>query len=102
VATEERDAAGDDVASKLDEARVALRRYLAALAESGEAASVHVDLPADPVEASYRVASLTRVSDPELQQLLDLESAGERLAALTTLLHREHRLLEVTMARKEG
>ncbi len=100
VDVERSDEPGNGAQAGLGETRDRLTAYLAALAESGETASVHVDLPSDPVEASYRVASLVRVSDPELQGLLDVESAAQRLTVLSALLRRERRLLEETMAWK--
>lgn len=74
----------------------ALRQYLAALAERGHEADVMVEIPAEPLAASYRVASLLRISAQEQQHLLEAPDAYERLAALEGVLGRERRLLEAT------
>lgn len=74
----------------------ALRRYLGALAERGHSADVMVDVPTEPLAASYRVASLLRISAQEQQHLLETPDAYQRLAALERVLRRERRLLEAT------
>jgi Lon protease-like protein len=53
-----------------------------------------VHLPVDPVARSYLVASLLRIDPPEKQELLELESAEERLGAEQQILRREIALLE--------
>jgi len=52
-----------------------------------------VRLPVDPVARSYVVASLLRIDMPEKQQLLEIDSASDRLAAEREILRREIALL---------
>jgi Lon protease-like protein len=52
-----------------------------------------VHLPVDPVARSYMVASLLRIDTPEKQQLLEIGSASDRLAAEREILRREIALL---------
>ncbi len=91
----------DPVGAGAEEARAdavrALRGYLAALAERGDRADVHVTIPTEPVAASHRVASLLRVSPPEVQFLLEAVPAAERLRQLAAVLVRERGLLAATM-----
>lgn len=83
--------------ARRDEAVAALRAYLGALAEFGEGADVLVEVPDDPVAASYRLTSLARVSEPERQELLDQPATAERLGRIAGLFERERRLLVATM-----
>jgi uncharacterized protein len=53
-----------------------------------------IDLPDDPVAASYLVAAGLQVDLAEKQRLLTIPSAAERLAAEGALLRRELALLE--------
>lgn len=80
----------------------ALRRYLALIAESGEAAEVHVSLSGEAASASYEVASLMRISNPERQELLELPTAGARLDRELALLGREISLLERVLTKDGG
>lgn len=79
-----------------------LRRYLALIAESGEAAEVHVSLSGEAASASYEVASLMRISNPERQELLELPTAGARLDRELALLGREISLLERVLTKDGG
>lgn len=51
-------------------------------------------LPADPVARSYFIASELGIDPPEKQVLLAIESADERLEAISTILRRELALRE--------
>lgn len=78
----------------LDDVRSALKRYLVVSAEAGEGGDIHFELSADPVAASYQVASLMRLVHPERQELLELPTAETRLDRERRLLVREVDLLE--------
>jgi hypothetical protein len=90
------DPLGEGTPAQLERSVGALRRYLGALAERGHAADVMVEIPSEPLAASYRVASLLRISALEQQHLLEAPDAYQRLAALEVVLDRERRLLEAT------
>jgi hypothetical protein len=53
-----------------------------------------IDIPDDPVAASYLMAAGLQVDLTDKQRLLAIPSAAERLAAETSLLKRELMLLE--------
>jgi uncharacterized protein len=53
-----------------------------------------IDIPDDPVAASYLVAAGLQVDLADKQRLLAIPSAAERLAAEASLLRRELTLLE--------
>ncbi len=70
-------------------------RYVTALLEiAGEEEIEQVDLPGDPVAASYLVAGALQVELSDKQQLLAIPSAAERLRAEAGLLRRELALVE--------
>jgi Lon protease-like protein len=70
-------------------------RYVTTLLEiAGEDEIEQVDLPDDPVAASYLVAAGLQVDLPDKQNLLAVPSAAERLSTEAALLRRELSLLE--------
>jgi Lon protease-like protein len=69
-------------------------RYVATLLEMTGRQAEPIDLPDDPVVASYLVAAGLQVDLADKQRLLAIPSAAERLAAEAALLHRELVLLE--------
>ncbi|HZD72674.1 MAG TPA: LON peptidase substrate-binding domain-containing protein [Actinomycetota bacterium] len=70
-------------------------RYVAILLEvAGDGEIDQVDLPDDPVAASYLVAGALQVELADKQHLLAIPSAAERLRAEAALLRRELALLE--------
>jgi Lon protease-like protein len=70
-------------------------RYVTTLLEiAGEDEIEQVDLPDDPVAASYLVAAGLQVDLPDKQNLLAVPSAAERLRTEAALLRRELSLLE--------
>src|SRR6266508_2069678 len=70
-------------------------RYVTDLLEmAGEDEIEQVDLPDDPVVASYLVAAGLQIDLPDKQNLLAVPSASERLRAEVALLRRELSLLE--------
>jgi uncharacterized protein len=70
-------------------------RYVTTLLEiAGEDEIEQVDLPDDPVAASYLVAAGLQVDLPDKQNLLAVPSAAERLGTEAALLRRELSLLE--------
>lgn len=98
VRISERKGTGAD--RQLPSTKAALRRYLAALAESGRLVNLYPEVPDDPVAGSYAVASLLEISAGERYVLLEVDDAGRRLGLLETILDRERRLLEATMGAK--
>ncbi|NNF68623.1 MAG: LON peptidase substrate-binding domain-containing protein [Acidimicrobiia bacterium] len=81
----------------VDDLARALRRYLAVLAESGRPADITVEISSNAAMASYQVASLLRLSSPEVQELMETTSVYERVQREVRLLELETRLLERTM-----
>ena len=75
----------------------ALRRYLAVLAESGRPADISVELSPNPAMASYQVASLLRLSSPEIQELMETDGVEARVEREVRLLELETELLQRTM-----
>jgi hypothetical protein len=69
-------------------------RYVTTLLEMAGREAEPIDLPDDPVAASYLVAAGLQVDLADKQRLLTIPSAAERLAAEATLLRRELVLLE--------
>jgi Lon protease-like protein len=69
-------------------------RYVTTLLEMTGGQVEAIDIPEDPVAASYLVAAGLQVDLADKQQLLTISSAAERLAAEATLLRRELVLLE--------
>lgn len=88
---------GGEVRARAEHLQRLLRSYNAALAEYGERAEVMIELPLDPGEAAYRVASLLRISAPERHFLLEAESTQERVERVAAVLRRETDLLRRTM-----
>lgn len=74
------------------------QRYRATLAELGHTANLYAGVPEDPIDASYRLASLLRISEPERQHVLESPTAAERLRLLATVFERERVLLEATIS----
>jgi len=88
------EAAGEAAEQRTLKAGRLFTRYVATLLEmAGEEAS-SIDIPDDPVAASYLVAAGLQVDLADKQRLLAIPSAAERLAAESTLLRRELVLLE--------
>jgi uncharacterized protein len=69
-------------------------RYVTTLLEMTGRQAEPIDLPDDPVVASYLVAAGLQVDLADKQRLLAIPSAAERLAAEVALLRRELALLE--------
>jgi uncharacterized protein len=69
-------------------------RYVATLLEMAGRQGEPIDIPDDPVAASYLVAAGLQVDLADKQRLLTIPSASERLAAEAALLRRELVLLE--------
>jgi Lon protease-like protein len=81
------------------EIAVEFREYLSLIVEfSGNPADV--DLPADPVRASYAIGEQLQVADALKQQLLELDSAEERLDAELGFLRRLLPQLRLLLERK--
>jgi hypothetical protein len=68
--------------------------YVATLLRMAGKQAEPIDIPDDPVAASYLVAAGLQVDLADKQRLLTIPSASERLAAEATLLRRELVLLE--------
>jgi Lon protease-like protein len=69
-------------------------RYVATLLRMTGEQAEPIDIPDDPVAASYLVAAGLQIDLADKQRLLTIPSAAERLAAEATLLRRELALLE--------
>jgi uncharacterized protein len=69
-------------------------RYVTTLLSMANEPAEPVDVPDDPVAASYLVAAGLQVDLADKQRLLTIGSASERLAAEAALLRRELALLE--------
>jgi len=80
----------------------ALRTYMAVRAESGDTGDIRISLSDDPVAASHEVASHLRISWPEVQELLEAGSAGDRLGRALLVLRRETGLLRSVLGGKEA
>jgi len=96
VSDGERAGTGAEVARS--DVLAAARRYRAALAELGYPSNVLAAVPEDPIDASYRLASVLRISEPERQHVLESPTATERLELLATVFARERLLLEATIS----
>ncbi len=57
-----------------------------------------VELPDDPVLASYEAAALAPIGPLDAQRLLEVDDPGHRLASLQTLLDDEVTMLELRLA----
>ena len=84
--------AGEGLEPLCREVTALARRLLAVSAEAGTGGDVHAAIDDDPVAASYRVASLMRLSSPERQDLLELPVRA-RLERERAVLAREIQLL---------
>lgn len=87
--------AGDRASERIEPVARLFNRYVTSLLEmAGEDEIEPVDLPDDPVAASYLVAAGLQVDLPDKQNLLTVPSASERLRAEIGLLRRELSLLD--------
>jgi Lon protease-like protein len=87
--------AGDAAGERMATVGRLFNRYVTTLLEIvGEDEVEQVDLPDDPVAASYLVAGVLQMDLPDKQHLLAITSAAERLRAEVGLLRREIALLE--------
>ena len=69
-------------------------RYVTTLLRMADEPVEPIDVPDDPVAASYLIAAGLQVDLADKQRLLTIPSASERLAAEAALLRRELVLLE--------
>ena len=76
----------------------ALRRVHAMRAELGTRASLDIDLPDEPVAASYAAATLAGLGSLDTYGLLDLDDAAVRLDQLAVLLDEEATILDFRLA----
>jgi Lon protease-like protein len=88
------EAAGEAAEQRSLKAGRLFTRYVATLLRMAGGQAETIDIPDDPVAASYLVAAGLQVDLADKQRLLMLPSAAERLAAEATLLRRELVLLE--------
>jgi hypothetical protein len=91
----------EQAAALLGSLRRSVRRYMVVRAEAGEGGDIHLDLSADPVVASNQVASLLRVTWPEVQEVLEAGDAVDRLRRGAQVLERETALLEAVLGRSD-
>jgi Lon protease-like protein len=88
------EAAGEAAEQRSVKAGRLFTRYVATLLQMAGEQAESIDIPDDPVAASYLVAAGLQVDLADKQRLLTLPSAAERLAAEAVLLRRELVLLE--------
>jgi uncharacterized protein len=88
------EATGDAAEQRTVKAGRLFTRYVSVLLEMTGRPAEPIDLPDDPVAASYLVAAGLQIDLADKQRLLTIPSAAERLAAEATLLRRELVLLE--------
>ena len=88
------EATGDGAEDRAVKAGRLFTRYVATLLRMANEPAEPVDVPDDPVAASYLIATGLQVDLADKQRLLSIPSASERLAAEATLLRRELVLLE--------
>jgi uncharacterized protein len=86
--------AGTGAGAEAARARWLFTRYLTLLLRMAGEESETLEVPDDPVAASYLVAAGLQVDLPDKQRLLAAPSAAERLRAACFLLRRELALLE--------
>jgi len=75
-------------------ARSALERYAAVAARSSQVTPPEVELPADPLTASYTAAGMIAIDLAVSQRLLEATSASERLASVAAAARSEAALLD--------
>jgi uncharacterized protein len=88
------EAAGEAAEQRTIKAGRLFARYVATLLQMAGEDAQPIDIPDDPVAASYLVAAGLQVDLADKQRLLVIPSAAERLAAEASLLRRELTLLE--------
>jgi Lon protease-like protein len=88
------EAAGEAAAQRAVKAGRLFTRYVATLLRMAGEEAEPIDIPDDPVAASYLMAAGLQVDLADKQRLLAIPSAAERLAAEVSLLRRELTLLE--------
>lgn len=76
-----------------DELERGWKRFAAAATESGESATIHGRLSADPVVASYQAATLLPLLHPERQELLEIPTTTDRLEHLLRIVAGETGIL---------
>ncbi len=86
--------AGEDAERHARRAGQLFTRYVSALLKLAGEDAGELEVPADPVPASYFVAAGLQVDLADKQRLLVARTAAERLQAATSLLRRELALLE--------
>jgi hypothetical protein len=87
-------------AGLLQSVQRAVQGYMAARVESGEPGDIRITISDDPVAASHEVASLLRISWPEVQELLEAGPVGDRLGRALLVLRRETGLLRSVLGGK--
>lgn len=91
---------GPGARALLEGVELSLRRYLAWRGEAGEGGPTVARLSPDPVTASHEVASVLRISWPEVQEILEAGSAADRLRRAQAVLDREAELLRRLLGRE--
>jgi len=79
----------------------AFQRYADELRRLADEAPTTLELPDDPELLSYLVAATMQVEVARKQELLEIDSAEDRLRACLTLLRREVVLLDRMLARRD-
>jgi hypothetical protein len=85
---------GGEAGAEAVRARWLFARYVALLLRMAGGESEQIEVPDEPLAASYLVAAGLQVDLADKQRLLAAESGAERLRAASSLLRRELALLE--------
>jgi Lon protease-like protein len=88
------EATGEGAEQRTVKAGRLFARYVTTLLRMANEPAEPIDVPEDPVAASYLIAAGLQVDLADKQRLLTIPSASERLAAEAALLRRELVLLE--------
>ena len=89
----------DDVLALIDAAHNERRRLLALASELGaEVGQLDLDLPSDPIRATWFLCSAAPIAQLDQQRLLEMAGAADRLEALVIALRNQAALLEAQLA----
>lgn len=91
----------DDDAGAVETARRSFAELMSLVMRTMGAELVDPEPPGNPVQLSYSIAANLQIALPELQELLELETAAERLRTTLPLLEREIRHYRVLALSRE-
>lgn len=90
-------AASGDAAMLATRVAAGFREYVAAFSALSQQTPPEIELPDEPELLSYLVAAALRIPLPERQQLLEIDSAEDRLQMCLSILRRERALLDTML-----